>query len=178
MEYKGLTFSAWGSTDLTSPDLEFDLVLGYVFKGVEVAITDYYFNEVDGVKYNYFKYKNGKTSHTFEATLGYTFHEKFPLSLSWNTYFAGADAWYNKKRSYSTYVQLSYPFRLWSIDMTAELGITPWKGIYADEFNVVDISMKGEKVIPVTQSFSLPLFAGVVFNPVTDKAYLIAGVSF
>ena len=178
IEYKGLTFGAWGSTDLTSPDLELDLALGYVFKGFEVAITDYYFNEIDGVEYNYFKYRNCKTSHTFEATLGYTFNEKFPLSLSWNTYFAGADASYDKKRTYSTYVQLSYPFRLWSIDMTAGVGITPWRGIYADKFNVVDISMRGEKSIPITQSFSLPLFAGIVFNPTTDKAYLIAGVSF
>lgn len=100
------------------------------------------------------------------------------MSLSWNTYFAGADASYDKKRTYSTYVQLSYPFRLWSIDMTAGVGITPWRGIYADKFNVVDISMRGEKSIPITQSFSLPLFAGIVFNPTTDKAYLIAGVSF
>ena len=45
IEYKGLTFGAWGSTDLTSPDLELDLALGYVFKGFEVTIAvrgDYY----------------------------------------------------------------------------------------------------------------------------------------
>ena len=110
------------------------------------------------------------------ATLEYDFG---PLALSWNTYFAGDD--YTKEngdRAYSTYVGISAPFKLGGLDWSAEVGLTPWEGVYANKFNVTNLTLKAEKEIKFTNSFSLPTFAQVTFNPHTQGAYFVFGVSF
>ena len=116
------------------------------------------------------------TGGVFEAQVGYDFG---PLALSWNTYFAGDD--YTKEngdRAYSTYVGISAPFKLGGLDWSAEVGLTPWEGAYANKFNVTNLTLKAEKEIKFTNSFSLPTFAQVTFNPHTQGAYFVFGVSF
>jgi hypothetical protein len=169
----GFSLTAWGSVgfgmDYTE---EYDFTLGYSTGGLSVAMTDYWFNIEPG----YFDYKAHTTAHMFEATLGYDFG---PLALSWNTYFAGAD--YNKadgKRAYSTYVEAGVPFKLGGLDMSAELGFTPWEGLYSDKFNVVNMAVGASKEIKITDSFSLPAFTKVIVNPYSERTYFVFGVSF
>ena len=156
-----------------------DLTLGYNTGGFNVSVTDYWFSyhkEDGGYTGDYFKYGAHSTIHIFEATLGYDFG---PLALSWNTYFAGDD--YTKEngdRAYSTYVGISAPFKLGGLDWSAEVGLTPWEGAYANKFNVTNLTLKAEKEIKFTNSFSLPTFAQVTFNPHTQGAYFVFGVSF
>ena len=158
---------------------EIDLTLGYNTGGFSVSVTDYWFSyhkEDGGYTGDYFKYGAHSTVHIFEATLGYDFG---PLALSWNTYFAGDD--YTKEngdRAYSTYVGISAPFKLGGLDWSAEVGLTPWEGAYANKFNVTNLTLKAEKEIKFTNSFSLPTFAQVTFNPHTQGAYFVFGVSF
>lgn len=172
--YKGFSIGAWGSVGLESTDTkELDLTVGYSTGGFSAAITDYWF---DGAEVPYFKYSSHSTAHVFEATLGYDFG---PLAISWNTNFAGDD--YNKAngdRAYSTFVGLTAPFKLGGLDWEAEVGFTPWEGAYSDKLNVTDIGLKAAKEIKITDSFSLPAFAQVIFNPNADKAYFVFGLSF
>ena len=81
------------------------------------------------------------------------------------------------KRSYSTYIALKAPFKLGSLDWTAEVGLTPWEELYADKFNVTNLTLAAAKEIPITSKFSLPLFAQVTFNPYTQGAYFVFGLS-
>ena len=176
ISYKGLSLGAWGSVGFESSDTkEFDLTLGYSTGGFSISVTDYWFNtQVPSNKY--FKYGAHSTAHVFEAQVGYDFG---PLALSWNTYFAGDD--YTKEngdRAYSTYVGISAPFKLGGLDWSAEVGLTPWEGAYANKFNVTNLTLKAEKEIKFTNSFSLPTFAQVTFNPHTQGAYFVFGVSF
>ena len=176
ISYKGLSLGAWGSVGFESSDTkEFDLTLGYSTGGFSISVTDYWFNtQVPTNKY--FKYGAHSTAHVFEAQGGYDFG---PLALSWNTYFAGDD--YTKEngdRAYSTYVGISAPFKLGGLDWSAEVGLTPWEGAYANKFNVTNLTLKAEKEIKFTNSFSLPTFAQVTFNPHTQGAYFVFGVSF
>ena len=176
ISYKGLSLGAWGSVGFESSDTkEFDLTLGYSTGGFSISVTDYWFNtQVPTNKY--FKYGAHSTAHVFEAQVGYDFG---PLALSWNTYFAGDD--YTKEngdRAYSTYVGISAPFKLGGLDWSAEVGLTPWEGAYANKFNVTNLTLKAEKEIKFTNSFSLPTFAQVTFNPHTQGAYFVFGVSF
>ena len=113
--YKGFTLSAWGSMDLTSVKNEYirneselgsryfpkelDFSLSYEYKGLSLAVTDYWFSS-DA----YFKYKKHNSSHLFEGTVGYDFGF---LSLSWNTIFAGADYKENGDRAYSSYFDVN-----------------------------------------------------------------------
>lgn len=176
--YKSLSLTAWGSVGFDKKDTkELDLTLGYTIGGFSAAITDYWFAPyADEEKVGYFKYGAHNTQHTFEGTLAYDFG---PVALSWNTYFAGAD--YTKEngnRAYSTYIGISAPFKLASLDWTVEAGFTPWEGDYSDKFNVTNLTLMAAKDIKITQSFALPVFAQLTFNPYTQGTYFVFGLSF
>lgn len=173
-EYKGISLEAWGSTDFTGDAFELDLTAGYQINGLRLAITDY-FATSDINTQPYFKYKSGN-GHVFEGTIEYTFSEKIPLSLKWNTYFAGTDNTY-KCHDYSTYIEAAYTFCLWKVNMSTEIGITPWKGAYADSFNVVNIGLQASKDITITKKFALPIFTKIIFNPADNRAFMVLGLS-
>ena len=172
--YKGLTLSAWGSYGLvdTNDAKEFDLTLAYSTGGFNIGITDYWFNTPEE---RYFLYDANKTSHIFEANIGYDFG---PAAIQWFTNFAGNDG-YNEdgKRAYSSYVELSAPFKLASVDWSAAVGAVPYATDFygVDGFAVTNVSLKATKDIKVTDSFSIPVFAQVAANPSTEKAYLVFG---
>ncbi len=69
------------------------------------------------------------------------------------------------------------PLKLGGLDWTAEVGLTPWEGTYADKFNVTNLTLAAAKEVPITSKFSLPLFAQVTFNPYTQGAYFVFGLS-
>ena len=172
--YKGLSLSAWGSYGLvdTNDAKEFDLTLAYSTGGFNIGITDYWFNTPEE---RYFLYDANKTSHIFEANIGYDFG---PAAIQWFTNFAGNDG-YNKdgKRAYSSYVELCAPFKLASVDWSATIGAVPYATDFygVDGFAVTNVSLKATKDIKVTDSFSIPVFAQVAANPSTEKAYLVFG---
>lgn len=173
--YKGFSLEAWGSVGIESKDdKELDLTLGYSTGGFSVSITDYWFNSGPG----YFHYGARNTAHLWEGQIGYDFG---PLAVNWYTNFAGADGW-NKKgdRAYSSYISLAAPFKLGGLDWTAEVGATPWATDFYDAsgFAVCDVSLGVSKEIKITDSFSLPLFAKATWNPRTEGAYFVAGISF
>ncbi len=170
----GFSLTAWGSVGIESADTkEFDFTAGYTTGGLNVAVTDYWFNQVDNVKSKYFDYRAHSTAHMFEATLGYDFGL---AALSWNTIFAGSD-YTNGNRAYSTYIQASAPFKLGGLHFNAELGFTPWEGLYSNKFNVTNIGLKAAKDIKITDTFTLPVFAKVIANPYTEGAYFVFGLS-
>ncbi|MDR2041360.1 MAG: hypothetical protein LBP98_03480 [Tannerella sp.] len=174
----GFSLAAWGSVGFTSPAYvdEFDFTLGYGIGGLSLALTDYWFayrGELEAD--DYFSYGD-QTAHMFEASAGYDFG---PLALSWNTFFAGADDKPSDedKRAFSTYIEASAPFKVGDYGLKLELGVTPWESIYADGFNVVNLGITGSKEIKVTESFTLPAFTKVIFNPAGKQAYFVFGIS-
>ena len=175
--YKNLSLSAWGSVGLTDPNdtKEFDLTLSYSIGGFNIGVTDYWFNAGNDPENRYFKYDSHGTNHLFEANIGYDFGV---ASLQWFTNFAGNDG-VNKdgKRAYSSYAELSVPFRLADIDWTASAGIVPFATTsYATTgFAVTNLSVKATKEIKVTDSFNIPIFGQIVGNPCSQKAYLVFG---
>jgi len=175
--YKGLSLSAWGSTGLTeaSDTKEFDLTLSYTMGGLNIGITDYWFNAGLDPQNRYFMYDAHGTNHVFEANIGYDFGV---ASVQWYTNFAGNDG-ANKDgdRAYSSYVEAAVPFRLGSTDWTATAGAVPFATTFygTTGFAVTNLSLKASKAIKVTDSFSIPVFAQVAANPCAQKAYLVVG---
>ena len=123
--YKGLSLTAWGSTGLvnTADTKEFDLTLAYTIGGLNVGVTDYWFDrgglDPDG---RYFKYDAHGTNHIFEANIGYDFGF---ASLQWYTNFSGNDYKEDGKRAYSSYMEVNVPFKLSAIEWTATAGAVP-----------------------------------------------------
>ena len=176
--YKGLSLTAWGSYGLTDPDdtKEFDLTFGYSIGGLNVGITDYWFNAGQDSDGRYFKYDAHGTNHIFEANIGYDFGF---ASLQWFTNFAGND--YKSedgKRAYSSYMEMVVPFKLSAIEWTATAGAVPFASSYVyntSGFAVTNLALKATKDIKVTDSFTIPVFGQVAANPCTQKAYLVFG---
>lgn len=83
------------------------------------------------------------------------------------------------KRAYSSYVELSAPFKLASVDWSAAVGASPFANDYyqTNGFAVTNLSLKAEKEIKVTDSFSIPVFGQIVGNPCSQKAYLVFGLT-
>lgn len=183
ISYKGFSLEAWGSVGIESKDpKELDLTLGYSIGDFSVSITDYWFNGSAG----YMHYAAHETAHVFEAQVGYDFG---PVAVNWYTNFAGDDyTRYNGKRAYSSYISVAAPFKLGGLDWTAEIGATPWETSFynyvedkcpgSNGFAVCDISLGASKEIKITDSFSLPLFAKATWNPRTEGAYFVVGLSF
>ena len=176
--YKGLSLSAWGNVGVSSSDTkELDLTASYSIGGLNVGITDYWFNtgglDPDG---RYFKYDAHGSNHLFEANIGYDFGF---ASLQWYTNFAGNDyKAEDGERAYSSYMEVVVPFKLSAIEWTATAGAVPFASgdVYQTSgFAVTNLALKATKDIKVTDSFSIPIFAQVVGNPCSQKAYLVLG---
>ena len=181
VSYKGLSLTAWGSTSLVNPDdtKEFDLTLAYTIGGFNIGITDYWFDrgglDPEG---RYFKYDAHGTNHVFEANIGYDFGF---ASLQWYTNFSGNDYMTEDgKRAYSSYAEVSVPFKLASVDWTATASVLPYKTDFynggTSGFAVTNLALKATKDIKITDTFSVPIFGQVVANTCTQKAYLVLGL--
>lgn len=181
LTYNGLSLSAWGSVGISNlaggaeQTKELDLTLGYTMGGFNIGVTDYWFS--GGNKY--LKYGAHETSHVFEVNLGYDFGV---AAINWYTNFAGDDYKADGDRAYSSYCELSAPFRLGGLDFSASVGAAPFKSSgtygYVDGFSVVDVSLGAAKEIKVTDTFSIPAFARVTVNPKSESTYLVFGISF
>ena len=175
--YKGVSLTAWGSVGLSDKDdtKEFDITAAYTIGGFHIGITDYWFNTPNE---RYFAYEAHKTSHVFEANIGYDFGV---ASLNWYTNFAGNDG-VNKdgKRAYSSYFEASVPFKLASCEWTATIGAVPYATSFyanANGFAVTNVGIKATKDIKINDHFCIPIFAGITANPSTEKAFFIFGLS-
>ena len=181
--YKGFSLSEWGTVGAKSDETkEIDFTLGYETGGFSVSVTDYWTEEGIG----YFHYGANNTAHVFEAQIGYDFGI---LSANWYTNFAGNDGVTESgKRAYSSYIEINAPFKLGGLEWNASIGATPWGTDYynckseedtgAKGFEVCDISIGVSKEIRITPTFALPLFAKATWNPSTEGAYFVVGISF
>ena len=179
VSYKGLSLSAWGSVGLVDffDTKELDLTLSYTLGNLYLGVTDYWFDEGPDPYGRYFKYASGETNHVFEASVGYDFGF---LYLQWNTNFAGNDAVNDEGDIlYSSYFEIDVPFRMASCDWMGSIGAVPFATDYyaTTDFAVTHVALKAEKSIKVTDSFSIPLFAQLIANPCSQKAYFVFGLT-
>ena len=175
----GFEVSAWGSIGVVNflDTKEMDLTLSYSLAGASIGVTDYWFSVGGDPAGRYFKYKEDATNHIFEAFFGYDFGF---ASISWYTNFYGNDFKADGSKAFSSYCELAAPFSAFGADWTATLGFVPMESpLYGtDGFGVTNISLTAEKALDITESFSLPISAGLTFNPSSEMAYLILGISF
>ncbi|MCR5180253.1 MAG: hypothetical protein K6C30_03430 [Bacteroidaceae bacterium] len=175
LSYQGLSLSTWGSVGITdaTDTKELDLTLSYALGAFHVGITDYWFSGG-----SYFQYKAHKTTHVWEANVGYDFGV---ASVQWYTNIGGDDG-LNKDadRAYSSYLELSAPFQLGGLDWSAAVGIVPWATTFynANGFAVTNISLRATKDIVIRDQFHLPVYVGLTANPRSEKMYLLLGTSF
>lgn len=178
--WKGLSLTAWGNVGVSNfnDTKEFDLTLAYTIKGFNIGITDYWFSSGANPDGKYFAYSSHSTNHVFEANVGYDF--KY-VSLQWYTNFCGNDGVNNSgKRAYSSYFEIAAPFRLIKCDWEAAVGCVPYASSYygTSGFNVTNVSLKATKTFSVHKKIDIPVYANIIANPCTKKAYFVVGAQF
>ena len=177
VEWKGLSLAVWGNVALSShneDNNEINLTLSYQSGGLSLGVIDYWSDEYDEP---FFHFKKDGKAHAFEGFACYDFG---PLSVSWQSFFAGND--YQEadgKRAFSSYFAIAAPFRLATCDWEAEAGLVPWASDYysTSGFSVTNLSIRATKDLKITDSFSLPLFAQLVANPASCGLHFVAGVT-
>lgn len=171
----GLSLSAWGSTDFGDAK-EFDITLGYENNGFSIAVTDYWWSG-QGARYGRYS-----TDHFFEGTVGYQFGESIPLSVCWNTMFAGGDKDTEGDQRYSTYIEAAYDLAVGGVSLTPKVSISPWKGMYHKEGSsglaIPALSLRASKEIRVSEAFAPTLFTEAIVSPEHDNVFLIVGLGF
>ena len=175
----GLEIGYWGAYSTTSTSYqETDLYLSYTIKDVvSIGITDYFFPMADSlsINNNYFEYDEDKTGHVFEANVSFNGLEGFPVYLSLNYNFYGADA------DNSFYGEIGYNGNAGDYDYTVFAGATTGKCFYlpdgSDEFSLVNLGLTVTREIAITESFSLPVSSSLIFNPQAENIFLVFGIS-
>lgn len=190
MNIKGFSLTAWGSVDFNGEGKkEADITAAYSFKGVTVSLADYWWagqNAMGGEPHNkYFMFDNHRTNHILEAGLAYTLPcEKFPLSMAWYTMIWGADKKISDKgeieNAYSSYCEFNYLFSIKNINLNATLGMSPFESqanYLNKNFAVTNIALKATKDIKFTDSFSLPVYTQVIWNPNMEDVHFVFGIT-
>lgn len=170
--WKSLSLSASGNAGITDNLRELDLTLSYTIGGFSLSVVDYW-SDTEGKRY--FDYKPESTEHSFEGAIEYDFG---PVKASWQTIFAGSDYQEtDEKRAFSSYLEISAPFRLGSLEWEATVGMVPWASDYyeTEGFSLNCLSLMASKDIQITEKFSLPFYAKLIANPTSRKFYFVAG---
>ena len=195
VSWKRLTLRLEGSTGLEPSDIrELDVTLGYELGGFNIGVIDCWTSGQD--KNNrYFHYEK-KGAHQLEANIGYSW--KYG-SLQAYTIFWGNDYLISGKHAYSTYVELSVPFKLGSVDWKATVGGTPLESagylevlenqgasgnethkiphyFYAEGPACVVASLRATKTIDMGFAH-IPVFAELNANPYLQKATFLCGLT-
>jgi hypothetical protein len=170
----GLTLGSWASASFTGGVKEVDLYATYAFSSqFAVTLTDY--NWGFASTKGYFDY-TATTDHVYEATVAYTGTEKFPISASVNTMFAGADKNSSGKQALSTYIELGY--QLSPIAKVFAGGLVSSGTAYGSTATgITNVGIKVSKSIAITDKFSLPVYGVLGANPSTGGAFFVAGIT-
>jgi hypothetical protein len=157
--YGGFTLGSWGSVFFNDEEsLETDLYAAYSFDfGLTLGVNDYYFPMT-----RLFREK----SHTLELQGNF---QKGKISISAN---------YVLNKSYSAngndlYFELGYKAGMVNLFAGAGNGWhTPDM-----EFAVCNVGISSTKDIKITDTFTIPLSGSLVFNPKTEKLFIVVGIT-
>lgn len=176
---KNFSLTAWGSVDFTGKgNKEADLTAAYTFRNITLTATDYWW--AGEGKNKYFHLDNHTTDHIYEAGITYLMpYNRFPLSLSCYTMIGGGDKKANGKQAYSTYMEANYPFTVKDVSMNAFCGFTPCDAaMYQTRgFAMTNIGVKASKNLRLSDSFSLPIYTQVIWNPNKEDVHFVFGVT-
>jgi len=166
----------WGSTNISSSMKEVDLYATYTFNDLfSATLTDYNYN----FKKSYFEYENKTTDHVFEGTVVYAGVKKFPLSVSANVMFYGADKKPTDatKNAYSTYIELGYPI-VSNVSLFAGLSLFESSTyVTSKNFQFINVGAKATKELKFNDKYSLPVYVVLGVNPHAETAFLVAGIT-
>lgn len=172
-------FNVWAAFTPDNSYSEIDLIPSYQFNDFELSLLDYY-NPIGGDKNRYLTFDKTSNRHSVEVTLDNYEIEKYRLKWMAGTFILGDKNEDTGRPFYSTYVEFSYPYSFWAIDLEPSVGFTPLKGYYADHFTIVSTSMSFGKEINIKDALTIPVTLSFIHNPYTSNTFVTfaSGIAF
>lgn len=199
LAWQGLSLDIEGNNPLEKDGgvQDLNVTLGYSLYGFNIGVTDYWTADVD--PRNRYFYYGGETEcpHQLEANIGYTC--KYG-SLQAYTMVYGNDFKIDGNRAYSTYIELSVPFKLGGLDWDVRAGVTPFESagttyeevvttatgkrvtytrgdwMYGESFTCNLASVRATKEFEF-RKFKLPVYVELHTNPYLQRANLVFGIA-
>jgi uncharacterized protein (TIGR02001 family) len=187
----GFSTGVWGSYAISWIDPESD---SYIFRsevdlwasythtfnngtGLAFYITDYFYPDA-GLKFgnwNNHDDEDGPGAHMVEVGFAVSGPVSFPLT------FSALVNVYNDP-GYGSYYQLDYRFSAGETELDlfvgAALGSADNPEFYGtDSFDVINIGIRGDRKIPITEKYSLPVYVSVIYNPRQENAWIVFGLT-
>ncbi len=191
--YQNFEFTGWGSQALISrvkaspdseelvPFTELDLLLKYHLKtsaGTLIfGLADYYYPYKNKKFFNYKGVEGDSSagSHFINVSLEYILSQNYPLKLIFDYNM------YNDEQR-PIYLEASYPFYyneyiiepyIGAVRGLGREGITEQYGVDKDEWGVCNLGFNVTRIIPVTETFKLPITVSLSMQPYTEMAWLV-----
>jgi hypothetical protein len=168
LEYTSGSFTAgaWGSFDFRGYQ-EVDLYLSLSLPaGFTVGITDYYSPDL-----RYFDYSRETGSHAFEINIGFS-TEKLSLEANYILNEAGGIG----SEGGDIYFQAGYSLRYVTLFAGAGNGwLTYDPEFEKGKFAVCNIGLEVSSEIRITDRFSIPVTGQLIFNPDSEKLFVVVG---
>lgn len=172
---------AWGAYNLggTGNGNEADLYVSFApTDALSFTLTDYFFPAEGNLNGNpYWPYNAG---HVFEIMGSYSVGA-FGFTAATNVggaikYMDGTE----EKSAYSTYFEISYGKTVGNVDFTLVAG-----GVFLDDNSyyltdgsgLINLGLSAAKEIQLTEKWTLPINAGLTFNPDSEDVFLTFGLS-
>jgi hypothetical protein len=178
--FGNFTVGTWGSYTFAHEDFqEVDLFLSYSINSFSITLNDYFLpGEVSGESNKYFDWNQDSTGHALELIGSWEGTETLPLTVTAGVFLYGDDKDANGNNRYSTYLEAAYGFDIQGVSLSPFAGITFADGMYSDGFALVNLGLKAEKEIEITEKYSLPISASFITNPDAGNIFLVVGFSF
>ncbi|MBK8806051.1 MAG: hypothetical protein IPO21_05135 [Bacteroidales bacterium] len=174
------SIGSWASYTIGEDTIqEVDLYLSFTKSWFTLTVNDY-FNPNEKVGYyDYFNWNSKQTGHAIEVSTTIADIKNIPLSLTAGVFLFGNDRdEITNKNLYSAYFELAYnkTFKN-NMEFSSFIGITPYRGYYADEFNVVNVGISLAKEITISDKFTLPISGSFIVNPDLGNVHFVVAIS-
>ncbi len=162
------SFNFWASVTTNNSYSEIDLIPAWQFRDFQLSLLNYY-NPVPGEKNQYLNFQEGKSRHSLELSFDNYSVEKGRLKWMVGTFLLGDKNEDTGKPFYSTYLELKYPFSVLGLDAEPFIGMTPFKGYYADKTAIINSGISFSKEFRLSSRLSVPVTVSYIYNPYQDK---------
>ena len=178
------TWASYAASPQSAAFNEHDLWIGYVLEtarsgSFSIGVFDYYFPAPpgDGLPRDpdteFFNFDgDGRGAHWIEPYVGYAGPEAFPVT------FMAAIMAHNDPDN-SVYLEAGYPFRIDGTELGLTLGMVPMASSFygTSGVSVINMELSAARTIPITDTFGIPVSVGYVLNPLTERSFLVFGIS-
>jgi hypothetical protein len=162
------SFNIWASLTTNNSYSEIDLIPAYQFDDFQLSLLDYY-NPVSGENNQYLNFEKGRTRHSMELTIDNYAVEKRRFKWLIGTFLLGDKNDETGNPYFSTYLEFKYPFTVLGIDAEPFAGITPFHGLYAEKFAIINSGISFSKAFELSTRLSVPITVAYTYNPYQDK---------